>query len=118
MNISISEELLEKLKKGRIDSSGFYQTSIEFEQEEKKIRARIECSRHNEKYFENDLGHPADISINDYPDICFVAIYIPEKTFREVLMGEVSLKELIEKASYHSVNGPFRSDTQIRLVCE
>lgn len=115
MKFILPKEMIPELLSGRIDE-GVFEDHIEFKHEGKDCHISLRPSEEaDESYFaEEDIL--CDIEYSIFNDSIYIDIIVSEYTFRQILIGNVSLEEVLNKQRGYILTGPFRSDEEYKLM--
>lgn len=115
MKFVLPKEMIPELLSGKIDGEGFFEDHIEFKHRGKNCHISLRPSEEEESYFaEEDIL--CDIEYSLFDDSIYIEIYVSEYTFRQILLGKMSLEEVLSKQRAYILEGPFRTDEDYKLV--
>lgn len=118
MKFVLPKEMIPELLSGKIDENGFFEDHIEFKHHGKDCHISLRPTNAYQEYDFIEHGIHCDIEFSVFTNSIYITIYVSEYTFRRILMGKISLEEVLRKQRAYSTAGPFRVDEEYKLVIE
>lgn len=115
MKFILPKEMIPELLSGKIDWGGFFENRIKVKHDGKDCFIALCLSRKEESYFAEE-GILCDIEYSLSDDSIYIGIYVSEYTFRQLLLGKMSLEEVLNKQRGYILEGPFRTDEEYKLI--